>query len=124
MQYRGKKNLLGGYMQKKRTFGMGAVIVGAIMLVFSYIIKEKVLEGEGQIARAKDSVSQGQGLFNMSPVTKPLGDQLVSGANKKISAGEADVEFYSTVANVLMIGGIILIVVGGASVLFGKKSAR
>lgn len=103
---------------------MGAVIVGAIMLVFSYIIKEKVLEGEGQIARAKDSVSQGQGLFNMSPVTKPLGDQLVSGANKKISAGEADVEFYSTVANVLMIGGIILIVVGGASVLFGKKSAR
>ena len=100
--------------KKKRMFGIGSIVAGAVLIVFSMIIKGKVSEGEGQIAQAE----RGQGLLNKSPYTKPFGDRM----GAKIGEGKDDIAYYTKVANILMGAGIVLIVVGGGSMFFVRKS--
>jgi len=108
----------------KRMCGIGAMVAGAVMVIFSLVIKAKVREGSGQIYSAEQSLSKSQGMFNQSPATKSVGGLFTSGANKKISEGKDQVAFYTTVSNVLLVAGIALIVVGGGCTFFGRKSAR
>jgi hypothetical protein len=110
--------------KSKKTFGIGVLVLGAILVVLSFIIKAKVEEGEGQIARGKESVEKGQGLFSLSPYTKKAGDQVFSGANQKIAAGEEDVAYYTAVAQFMLYAGIAAIVIGGGCIFFNEKSAR
>ena len=111
-------------IKSKKTFGIGAMIVGAILIVFSLVIKAKVAEGEGQIAQAQESVGKAQGLFGMSPATKQVGNQVTAGANRKIGEGQDEVAFYARLANILMVVGIVSLAGGGWCVFFGGRSAR
>ncbi len=97
------------------------MVIGVILIVVSLVIKSKVEEGEGQIARGQKSVEQGQGLFNMSPYTKKAGDQLFTGANQKIAQGKEDVAYYAQVAQFMLYAGIAAIVIGGGCIFFGKS---
>jgi hypothetical protein len=108
----------------KRLFGVGSLVIGAALIVFSLVIKQKVREGQGKITNAEQSVQKGQGLFGSNPYTKPLGDNLMSGANNKIAAGKESIAYYTLVSNIMMVGGIVLVVLGGGLIIFGKKSAH
>jgi len=110
--------------KSKRTFGIGALIIGAILVVSSFVIKAKVTEGEGQIAQAEQNVGKAKGLFGMSSYTKGAGDQLTAGANRKIGEGKDEVAYYTKLANILLFAGIISMAAGGWCLVFGKSSAR
>jgi len=110
--------------KSKRTIGVGALVLGAALIVLSMIIQSKVEEGEGQISRAEQSLEQGQRLFSLTPYTRQAGEQLTSGANRKISEGKDEIAYYTQVANVLFYAGIVGIVIGGWCLFFSKKSAR
>lgn len=110
--------------KSKRTFGIAALIIGAILVVCSFVIKAKVAEGEGQIAQAEQTVGATKGLFGMSPATKSAGDRLTAGADRKIGEGKDAVAYYTKVANILLFAGIISMAAGGWCLVFGKSSAR
>jgi len=110
------------HTKAKRMAGIGSLVIGAALIVFSLVIKQKVREGQGQISSAEQSVQKGQGLFGSNPYTKPLGDNLVSGANKKIAAGKESIAYYTQLSNIMMVGGIVLVVLGGGLIVFGRKN--
>lgn len=104
-------------MTKRRIWGMVIAAIGIGMLFTSNYIKGEVAKGKEQISSAQGTVDTGKQLFGMSSATKPLGDELASGAQRKIDAGREDVKKYTAIANGLLAGGIILIV-GGAFLVF------
>ncbi|WP_194848262.1 hypothetical protein [Candidatus Neptunochlamydia vexilliferae] len=106
----------------RRILGLIVAAVGIAMLFASSYIKGEIAKGKEQISSAQGKVDTGKQLFGMTPATKPFGDELASGAQKKIDAGREDVKKYTAIANGLLAGGIILIV-GGAFLVFipGKK---
>jgi hypothetical protein len=108
----------------KKMFGIGALVAGAVLVVFSFVIKEKVREGQEQISSAEQSVQKGKSLFGASSYTKPIGEHVMSGADRKIGEGKESIAYYTKLANILLGVGIVLIVVGGGTVFFVGKSAR
>ena len=108
----------------RRSFGIGALIIGAILVVCSFVIKARVAEGEGQIAQAEQTVGRTKSLFGMSSYTQGAGDQLTAGANRKIGEGKDEVAYYTKLANILLFAGIISMAAGGWCLVFGKSSAR
>jgi len=104
-------------MKPKKVIGIALIVVGAIMLFFSNYIAEQVSSGKQQIQDAQQKVDTADSLFSKSKYTKPVGEMFTGSAQKKIDAGQADVDKYESMSNNLKIGGIILIVIG-AGVLF------
>jgi hypothetical protein len=103
---------------------MGFIVLGVLLALASFILRSKIEEGEGQIASGKESVERGQGLFSLSPYTKKAGDQIFSGANRKIAEGEEEIAYYTKLAQFLLCAGVVSFVVGGGCIFFDGKSAR
>lgn len=110
-------------MTKRRVWGAIIAAVGIAMLFVSSYIKGEVEKGKEQISSAQGTVDTGKKLFGLSPATKPLGDGLASGAQRKIDAGREDVKRYTAIANGFLAGGIVLIVVGGILVFIPQKKS-
>ena len=87
----------------KRTLGMGFIVLGVLLVIASFILKSKIEDGEGQIASGKESVQRGQGFFSLNPYTKKAGDQIFSGANKKIAEGEDEIAYYTKTSAILAV---------------------
>ncbi len=105
----------------RRTIGIVLCILGLACLGLSYYIKEQVAGGEEQIEAAQRSVDQSQKLFSVNPVSKEVGNVITSSAQKKINKGQADIIYYANLANILQIGGIVLIIAGIIIVFFPKR---
>ena len=105
------------YMKKKKPIGIALIVIGALMLIFSHYIAEQVATGQMQIQKGQSQVDTANSLFGASKYTKPLGKTFTGGAQKKIDAGQREVDHYEAMSNNLKIAGIILIVIG-AGVLF------
>ncbi len=106
---------------------LGALIfVGGIVLLFvAHYINTQIEEGNIQIFNAQKKVDQGSSLFNMTPYSKPIGQGLTSGAQKKINEGKGTIAYYTVVAQRCQISGIIAIVIGaGMMFLLRKKRHR
>lgn len=108
-------------MKSKRIFGIVVLLVGVAMIFFSMYIMNEVTSGRAQISQAKRNVDQGTKIFNISPVTRGVGQTLSSSANKKIGKYSEEADRYERMAQLLRVGGIVLIVVGGVIIFLSRK---
>ena len=108
-------------MNKKQILGVTILIVGVVLIFISRYIMGQVEEGNRKISSAKKTVEQGNSLFSMNPVSKEIGKGLTSGAEHKIRSGEEEIAYYTSLAKICKIGGILLIITGAGVVLFCRK---
>lgn len=108
-------------MKRYKVLGILLIVAGALMIVFSDYIATQVQEGKMQIRSAQSQVDTAESVFSMSKYTKPIGKTFTQSAQKKIDAGQREVDKYETVSSSLKIGGIILIVIGAVVLLMGSR---
>ena len=108
-------------MNYKQVIGICAVILGIALIIFVIYGKGQLNEGKEQIASGKKKVSQTQQAFSFTPLSKQVGQGLTGGAQKKIAAGELTIEEYETRFMWCEIGGVVLIVLGAALLLFCRN---
>ncbi len=109
-------------MRVKKIFSIIVFVIGILMLGGSYYIKNQVEQGKIQISSAEKSLSRGKSLFSLNPVTKQIGEGISRSADRKIDSANAEIQYYSNVAQGLLIGGIILMVLGAGMFFLGKRS--
>jgi len=108
-------------MLTKRILGIIIIISGALMLISSFYIKSRVSSGKEQIAKAKEKVRRGKQLFSLNPVTKEVGKEITTSAEKKIKEGSAKIDKYNTLAMWLQVGGGILFAIGAGLIYMSRK---
>ena len=111
-------------MGGKKILGIALIIIGAVLLLFSDYIATQVAVGKSQIESAQGKVNTTNAIFSGSRYTKPIGNVFTGGAQKKIDAGQQEVDRYEAMSHNLKIVGIISIVCGGilfAFSLYKKK---
>ena len=108
-------------MNSKKTAGIVIVIIGVVMLFISGYIRGQVEEGKGKVTKAQGQVDTGNTLFSVNPVSKQVGQAFTGSAQKKIDMGKEQIAQYEKYANVLQIGGIAVIIVGGIVFFLGRK---
>lgn len=108
-------------MKIKNILAIALIVLGAIMLLFSDYIAREVTEGKNKVTRAQSQVDTMDSVFSASKYTKPIGKTFTHGAQKKIDAGQAEIEKYKTVSSSLRIGGIILILISLGLFFIRKK---
>jgi hypothetical protein len=111
-------------MNGKRVFGFVVLIGGIVLMVLSSYIKTQVEQGKMDIASGQEKVDMGNSLFSLNPVTKELGKGVTSSAQNRINQGRLDVTEYEMIAGWLKVGGIVLIVLGAAVVVFGRSKKK
>ncbi len=113
-----------GRMKTKITIGIICIILGAIFVGFSFYVKAKVADGQSQIKQAEKSIDTGNKLFSLTPATKDLGKGLTGGAQKKIDAGKEQIIYYSNLADMAQVGGIILMALGVGVLLIRARKGK
>jgi HAMP domain-containing protein len=108
-------------MRIKTILGIIILITGIALLGVSFYIKNRVVEGQTQIAEAQDKVDTGKAIMSLNSVTREIGRGVAAAAQKKIEEAEAMATEYAKMAKQLQIGGIIVIVLGAAIILVGKR---
>jgi hypothetical protein len=111
-------------MKTLRTLGIVILLAGLGSLFFSNYIMNQVNEGKIKIEKGQKAVDKGNQLFSLNPVAKEVGKGLTGSAQKKIDAGQQQIEQYTQLAGRLQTGGIIAIVAGAgciAASFFMKK---
>lgn len=108
-------------MNSKQVFGIVILIAGVIMLCGSFYIKNQVLQGRMQISSAQGKVDTANSIFSLTPQTNTAGKVFTGSAQSQIDAGSAQANYYAQMAQWLQIGGIILIIAGGAIFLFCRR---
>jgi hypothetical protein len=96
-------------------------LIGAGMLLFSGYIAKQVAAGNLQIMQGQKQVDTVDSVFSSNRYTKPFGKQLAGSGQKKIDAGKEEIAKYELISKRLQIGGVILIVIGGASFFYWRK---
>lgn len=99
-------------MKNHKILGIVVIGIGAVLMVFSQYIAEKVSEGKEQIASGQKKVDAIDSVFSVSEYSKPLGKALTSPAQKKIDAGKVEVSQYEALSKNLQIAGAIVAIVG------------
>lgn len=99
-------------MNTRKIIAIILVVIGVGCLGMSHYINQQVLGGQAQVDSAQRSVDQGNKLFSINPVSKEVGKTLTSPIQRKIDAGQAEVLYYARIAQILQVGGIILILAG------------
>ncbi len=105
-------------MKKKRILGGILVILGIVFYIFGSYISGEVAEGRKKIASAQGSVDKLQGLSDVTPFSKGLGDMATGSAQKQIDAGKQDADKYQKIANWLHGGGIVIFIAGVGLLIF------
>ncbi len=91
-------------MKKKRITAFVVLVLGIALFVFS-------LYEKGRVNEAKGNISSGTGMFSGNAVGNMVGGVLQGEASK-----------YDTTLNLMEIGGIIFILVGGGMLFYLRKS--
>jgi hypothetical protein len=110
-------------MNFKRVVAIVIFIAGGVMFGVSLYIKEQVRQGKIEVSDAKRNVERGRSLFSLTPATEPIGEGLARAAEGKIRSGEEQIAYYSHMAQMLQIGGIVLMV-AGAGLFFVVRRSR
>lgn len=114
-------------MKMSRVLGFIILIAGIISLLFSNYITSQINEGKLKVKKGQKSVDQGNKLFSINPFTKQVGKGLTDSAQKSIDEGIQKIAHYEHLAQVLEIGGIAAIIIGGGMVVFsfmGNKKRK
>lgn len=111
-------------MNTKKLLGIVFLAAGVVMIGFSYYTKNQVAQGQMQVDSAQSKVDAGNKLFSVNPVSKEVGKGLTGGVQRKIDEGQSDIDYYTNVAQWLMIGGVACLILGaGTLFLGGRKSS-
>lgn len=105
----------------KRLLGIIALVLGVVLIGVSYHIKNQVNEGQMEVNSAQRTVNTGSSLFNTNPVSKEVGKGITSGAQRRIDAGQSEIDYYTNLAHWLMIGGVACLIVGAGAILLGGR---
>jgi len=105
----------------KLIIGVVLIVIGGIMYFSSRSIAAQIAEGQGQINSAQGQVDTAGSLFSVSPYTKPVGQQFTGGAQSRIDAGQALIDYYTPFVAPLQIGGIIVALAGVVFVVLGAR---
>lgn len=108
-------------MKKMKLIGIILIVVGGAMLLFSDYIARQVAEGRLQIQSGQSQVDTANSLFNRTETTKPIGKAFTGGAQKRIDAGQREVDKYSTIATNVKIIGFVLIGIGAVLVFLPRR---
>lgn len=108
-------------MGLKKYFSAIVFLVGILMVGGSFYIKKQVAEGKIQVSDAERSVRQGKALFSLNPVSKQIGEGLTRSADRKIASAKDEIQYYTNLAQLLLVGGIVLIVVGAGMFVLKRK---
>ena len=108
-------------MNLKKIFSVIVFVLGLAMLWGSYYIKTQVASGKLQVSSAERSLSQGKSLFSINPITKQIGEGISKSADRKISNAKEEISSYENLAQILQIGGIVLVVLGFGLFLFSRR---
>lgn len=109
-------------MNLKKIIAIIVFVVGLGMIGGSMYIKNQVEQGKLQVASAEEKLSQGKTLFSLNPVAKQIGEGISSAADRKIAGANRDIAYYSNLAQQLLVGGIVLVVIGAALFAFSFKT--
>jgi hypothetical protein len=90
-------------MKTKKIAGLVVLLLGVVLFIFAMYEK-------GRVNNAKGSISRGSSMFSGNAVGNAVGGVLEGEAGK-----------YDTPIMLCEIGGIILIVLGGGILYFGRK---
>lgn len=104
---------------KTRIFGIVLLLLGAGLLFFSNYIATQVAEGKLSIKNGQEQVDTLNSAFSQTQYTKPFGKFFTGGAEKKIEAGQVEVDKYERIANTINTIGIICLICGAAILILG-----
>ncbi len=108
-------------MLKKIFFPIILILIGIAAIMGSVYIKNQVVEGRRQIAEGKEKLERGKGLFSLNPITKELGRGLEKQGQSKIKEGTRKADYYQSLSNWMLYGGIVFIVAGSVVLLIKRK---
>lgn len=104
----------------KKSLASFLLILGIFCIGLSSYIRSEVEDGEARLESGKQKLNQGKSALAILPRSQMLQNQLQEAGQKKIHAGEEQIAYYSHMATLLLIGGILLSV-GGVVLLVLKK---
>ncbi len=111
-------------MNVKKIIAIVVVVVGIVMVGGSMYINNQVEQGKMQVSSAERKVNRGKAIFSLSPATEGIGDQMAKSADRKISNAKGEISYYANMAQNLLIGGIVLIILGALLYVFALRSKK
>lgn len=108
----------------KKIFGILLILLGIALIGTSSYIKVQVEKGKAAVGGAERGVAVGKGLFSLSPITKEVSKEAMSGIEKKIREGKGEIAKYEKIASWTFYSGIILIVLGAIILFLSKKKMK
>ena len=111
-------------MNRKRVIAVVMFLAGVAMVGGSFYIKSQVAQGKLQVASAEKKVDQGKTLFSLNPVSKEIGGQMAKSADRKIDHAKQEISDYASLAQNLLVGGIVLLIVGAGFFIFLRRSKK
>lgn len=111
-------------MNFRRILGFIILVVGILMMIFSFSIKKRTEEGQQEVNSAQKKVDKASGLFSLTPYTKPVGKGITSSAQKQIDEGKEEITYYENVAKWLKIGGVVVLIAGIVIVAIPSQNKR
>ncbi len=106
---------------KNKILGILLLIIGVLGIGTSLYIQRQIEEGKAMIGEAQEKVDQGKSLFSLVPAGKEVGGQLSRPFDEQISRGAEEIAKYERIAFWLMVGGIVVAVIGVATLLTCKR---
>ncbi len=111
-------------MKKRRVLPIILIIAGIALIGFSMYVTQQVEAGKIKVENAQGKVNSANGLFSQNPFSKEVGKGLTQGAQGKINEGKNQISFYEGVASTSKIAGIVALILGFGSLIFGGKSKK
>ena len=107
----------------KKSLGIALCLGGILLIGISNYTQIQINEGKLEISTAQSQVNKGKSLFSLDPMTKKMGNVVLSGAQKQIDEGKMEINRYEEMAGRLQIIGSLMILVGLIYFVLGRKSS-
>lgn len=88
------------------------IAMGIGVLQVAHYIETEIAKGKKQLKKAEKMVGGTGSLLSITPLSKEVGDELLSGSRAKIQAAHGDIAFYTQLAEALIWGGWAVIGIG------------
>ncbi len=103
-------------MWKKLVLPIVIILIGVVSIIGSVYIKGQVTEGRKEISAGEQKLAKGKKLL-----FRPIGKLLDRYGRKKLDEGTRQADFYHSLANWMLIGGIVVVVIGGGVIFINRN---
>lgn len=101
-------------MKITKGLAITAIVVGFVLVGLSYYIQSEVNQGRLQVESAERSLKRGQSLFSLTPATNQIGQEVQRSADRKIGEANSEINYYAAMAELMLLIGYALIILGVA----------